>query len=79
MEDVNPSLQMTRMMMKKKSDQKFSWCPVCMIHTYHHREKGEWQCVNSDHQALLRLRTDPWIEEYRQARVDRRVSVESEV
>lgn len=64
--------------MKKKSDQKFSWCPVCMIHTYHQKSQSRWQCLNPDHQALLRFRTDPWIEQYRQTKTERRVLVESE-
>ena len=65
--------------MKKKSDQKFSWCPVCMIHTYHKKDKGEWHCVNPDHQALLRYRTDPWIEEYRKSQLNSRIPAASEV
>jgi len=65
--------------MKKNADLKFSWCPVCMIHTYHHKTRQGWECANPDHQALLRLRTDPWIEEYRKTSMESRVPVQSEV
>lgn len=65
--------------MKKKSETKFSWCPVCMIHTYHQKAKGDWHCLNPDHQALLHYRNDPWIEDYRKARVDNRIPARSEV
>jgi len=56
--------------MKTKSEEqtKFFWCPVCMVHTYHRKTSGEWECVNEDHQIFLRLRKDPWIEEYRASR-----------
>ncbi len=56
--------------MKTKSEKqtKFFWCPVCMVHTYHHKASGEWECANEDHQIFLRLRKDPWIEEYRASR-----------
>ena len=64
--------------MKNNSKKKFSWCPVCMIHTYQYKKKMEWACLNPDHQALLRHRTDPWIKEYRQARINQRVAIESE-
>jgi len=61
--------------MPKNPDKKFSWCPVCMIHTYHAKENGEWVCINPDHEALLRHRTDPWIKEYRQAKADQAISL----
>ncbi|MCK4489827.1 MAG: hypothetical protein KAU23_06175 [Anaerolineales bacterium] len=56
--------------MKTKSERqtKFFWCPVCMVHTYHRKTSGEWECLNEDHQIFLRLRKDPWIEEYRASR-----------
>ncbi len=56
--------------MKTKSEEqtKFFWCPVCMVHTYHRKTSGEWECLNEDHQIFLRLRKDPWIEEYRASR-----------
>ncbi len=56
--------------MKTKSENKtkFFWCPVCMVHTYHRKNSGEWECLNEDHQIYLRLRKDPWIEEYRASR-----------
>ena len=66
------------MMMRKKTDKKFSWCPVCMIHTYHQKTKNGWECINQDHQALLRFRTDPWIEDYRKAELESRIPVSSE-
>ena len=65
--------------MKKDPEKKFSWCPVCMIHTYHKRTSHGWECINPDHQALLRFRTDPWIEEYRRAKLESRLPVRSEV
>lgn len=67
------------MTMKKKPDKKFSWCPVCMIHTYHQRVEREWHCINPDHQALLLYRTDPWIENYRKSKVESRIPARSEV
>ena len=56
--------------MKTKSEKqtKFFWCPVCMVHTYHLKTGEEWECLNEDHQIFLRLRKDPWIEEYRASR-----------
>ena len=53
---------------KSENQTKFFWCPVCMVHTYHRKTSGEWECVNEDHQIFLRLRKDPWIEEYRASR-----------
>jgi hypothetical protein len=50
-----------------------------MVHTYHRLEKGEWLCLEKDHQLYLKYRTDPWIEEYRQSRAKRQVAVSSEV
>lgn len=52
--------------MNNQPRKKFSWCPVCMIHTYYVWNNREWKCVNEDHDMLLRLRKDPWIQEYRQ-------------
>ncbi len=65
--------------MKTQPEQKFSWCPVCMIHTYHQKAKKDWECLNQDHQALLRFRTDPWIEQYRKAKLESRIPASSEV
>ena len=65
--------------MKKNSDKKFSWCPVCMIHTYHRKNRHGWECLNPDHQALLRFRTDPWIEEYRREKLESRIPARNEV
>lgn len=53
------------MITKTEKQSKFSWCPVCMVHTYHLKSRGEWDCLNEDHQIFLRLRKDPWIEQYR--------------
>ena len=53
--------------MKKEKTTKFSWCPVCMVHTYHIKKKGTWVCNEKNHQDFLRFRTDPWIEEYRKS------------
>ncbi len=53
---------------KTQTKTKFLWCPVCMVHTYHLNEGGEWVCSNDDHAIFLRLRNDPWIEEYRTAK-----------
>lgn len=64
--------------MNKNPDKKFSWCPVCMIHTYHQNAKGDWRCLNPDHQALLRYRTDPWIEAYRRSKLDKRIPARRE-
>lgn len=44
---------------------KFLWCPVCMVHTYHDKGERGWTCLNEDHDHLLRKRRDPWIEKYR--------------
>jgi len=52
-------------MKKKEEGLKFSWCPVCMVHTYHKKVRGKWICTDWNHEDFLRLRTDPWIEEYR--------------
>ena len=52
--------------MKKKLKTKFSWCPVCMVHTYHKRKGRKWICTDWNHEDFLRLRTDPWIKEYRE-------------
>jgi ribosomal protein L37AE/L43A len=65
--------------MKESERIKFSWCPVCMVHTYHRLEKGEWQCLEKDHQYYLKYRTDPWIEEYRRSRAKQQITVSSEV
>jgi len=56
------------MAQKPKEQTKFSWCPVCMVHTYYKKEAGEWACSNEDHAIFLRLRDDPWIEEYRSSK-----------
>ncbi|MGB2965305.1 MAG: hypothetical protein WBB69_15105 [Anaerolineales bacterium] len=56
---------------------KFLWCPVCMVHTYHKKTRGEWKCLNTDHPIFLRLRDDPWIDEYRAAKTSPRVAVEN--
>ena len=48
--------------MKKKEHTKFVWCPACMVHTYHRKEKGAWECLGEYHQSYLKLRKDPWIE-----------------
>lgn len=53
--------------MKKTNSRKFSWCPVCMVHTYHKKEGGHWVCTDWNHDSFLRYRTDPWIEEYRKS------------
>ncbi len=52
-------------MKKNEENLKFSWCPVCMVHTYHKKERGKWRCTDWNHEDFLRLRTDHWIEEYR--------------
>ena len=65
--------------MKNNSKKKFSWCPVCMIHTYQYKKKSEWACLNPDHQALLRHRTDPWIKAYRKAKLEGSIPTPSEV
>ena len=65
--------------MKETAQTKFSWCPVCMIHTYHQKTEKDWECTNADHQALLRFRTDPWIEQYRKSRLDSAIPARSEV
>ena len=65
--------------MNKKADKKFSWCPVCMIHTYHQQTKDSWTCTNDDHKAMLRFRTDPWIENYRKSQLESRLPARSEV
>jgi len=52
-------------MMKNNKETKFSWCPVCMVHTYHKKVRGRWKCTDWSHEDFLRFRTDPWIEEYR--------------
>lgn len=51
--------------MKTQKKTKFSWCPVCMVQTYHRRKHRGWECSSDDHQTFLRLRKDPWIEDYR--------------
>ena len=56
------------MMKKKEEELKFSWCPVCMVHTYHKQVRGKWHCTDWNHEDFLRLRTDPWIEEYRKSK-----------
>ena len=43
--------------MKKNRQIKFSWCPVCMVHTYHQKEKEAWACRNKEHQAYLTIFT----------------------
>ena len=65
--------------MKKNKQIKFSWCPVCMVHTYYQKEKEAWTCSNKDHQAYLHFRTDPWIEEYRQENKTQNVLVKNQV
>ena len=62
-------------MMNGKQETNFIWCPVCMVHTYHKRSGGKWVCLNEDHPVFLRLRDDPWIEEYRKAQAARQVTV----
>ncbi len=54
--------------MKKTNQSRFSWCPVCMVHTYHKKEQGKWECMDQNHEDFLRFRTDPWIEEYRKSK-----------
>jgi len=54
--------------MNKNENNKFSWCPVCMVHTYHQKEKGKWICTEKNHEDFLRYRTDPWIKEYRKSK-----------
>ena len=54
--------------MSKKEKRRFSWCPVCMVHTYHKKEKGKWICTDWNHEDFLRYRTDPWIDEYRKSK-----------
>jgi hypothetical protein len=56
---------------KTQKHSKFFWCPVCMVHTYHKKEGGEWICLNEDHQTFLRLRNDPWIIKYRERELAR--------
>ena len=51
--------------MDNREGKKFSWCPVCMIHTYHARTENGWKCVHENHEHYLRERTDPYIEKYR--------------
>jgi len=48
-----------------------------MVHTYHKKTAGEWKCLNTDHAIFLRLRNDPWIDEYRAAKASPRVAVEN--
>ena len=55
--------------MNKKEKRRFSWCPVCMVHTYHKKENGKWTCTDWNHEDFLRYRTDPWIDEYRKSSV----------
>lgn len=65
--------------MNKTQHQKFVWCQVCMVHTYHQIENGLWKCQNKDHQSFLRFRTDPWIEEYRKKELAPQIPVSNEV
>ncbi len=53
--------------MNKEEERRFSWCPVCMVHTYHKKVGGKWVCTDWNHEDFLRLRTDPWIKEYRKS------------
>ena len=52
--------------MNRNPSTKFSWCPVCMIHTYHERAEGGWKCRGENHQLYYRERTDPWIQKYKE-------------
>ena len=65
--------------MKKQAENKFSWCPVCMVHTYHKNQAGKWVCTEPHHEDLLRYRTDPWIEEYRKSTLALSLPVKGEV
>jgi len=73
--DHPPNLE-PEVSMKKTETSKFSWCPVCMVHTYFRKVGQGWECLNKDHQAFLRFRTDPWIEQYRQEKVSLQVDLE---
>lgn len=61
--------------MKEKEERKFSWCPVCMVHTYHKKVGGQWVCTDWNHDDFLRFRTDPWIQEYRQQQAAPRLAI----
>ncbi|MDZ7843907.1 MAG: hypothetical protein U5K99_03780 [Anaerolineales bacterium] len=54
--------------MKDSKRTIFSWCPVCMIHTYHDLRGSNWHCTHEDHEHLLQKRNDPWIEKYKTER-----------
>jgi hypothetical protein len=62
------AIQKAEETMKNHKQSNFFWCPVCMVHTYHKQENRGWECLNDDHQIFLRLRRDPWIEQYRASR-----------
>jgi hypothetical protein len=60
---------------KPQQETNFIWCPVCMVHTYHKKKKGNWICTDWNHEDFLRFRTDPWIEEYRKSQKANQVPV----
>ena len=64
---------------KKKPKTKFSWCPVCMVHTYHKKINGKWCCTDWNHDDFLRFRNDPWIDDYRRAKLEIQLPVSSKV
>jgi hypothetical protein len=51
--------------MSEDKTTKFSWCPVCMVHTYHEKRDKGWACRGEHHQLYYRKRTDPWIRQYK--------------
>jgi hypothetical protein len=65
--------------MKADQYKKFSWCPVCMVHTYHRRQGGQWKCLEKDHALFLKYRTDPYIEKFRRSQKKQAVSANQEV
>ena len=64
--------------MKDKEHTKFSWCPVCMVHTYHRKSKLAWECLGDHHHSYLKLRKDPWIEDYKKERASLTVAIEEQ-
>jgi hypothetical protein len=67
-----------RALMDHTKHKKFSWCPVCMVHTYHQKEQGKWVCTDKNHEDFLQYRTDPWIEQYRKSKTIFRTPVKRE-
>jgi hypothetical protein len=51
--------------MSEDKTTKFSWCPVCMVHTYHEKRGKRWACRGEHHQRYYQQRTDPWIQQYK--------------